>query len=195
MIKPKSRLTRIILIIILALLALLSVTAFSSCKSGDDNLEIFSPGNGKYEIRLNPGDWMDMSAQLEYYGDRIGIYNETAGIVLVVDCYPKTDFSDINNFMEFYKTSDIAKLRYEATEDKIIGGATDVAQKEIKGTGVKSGKRQEIRLKINGENAVGEFIYLEANNYFLAFSYTVFEKNFADAHKAANEALANLKIK
>lgn len=192
--------SRLVFIILAVSFVFLAAAGFSSCGKNDDkDREVFAPESGAYEIKLSPDDWSEVMISMVDAPDQLGLLNGTLSFILTVDGYKKSDLavleiSDINSFINFYKTFDSPKNMYTPTDTKTIGELKDISKKEIKGSAAKSGKLQEIYVKGTEFDAVSEFIYLESENHFFALSYLSFADKYAEAQTSVRDLITHLKI-
>ena len=115
-------------------------------------------------------------------------------MMIKIDCYSKSDLSslnvsDIDSFINFYKTFDYVKGIYENGQNTVADFVAFTAG-DMKNTALKSGKRQDISIKTtdsagNASGSTSEFIYLETAKYYLALSYGLPDVNLTDGVKNA----------
>ena len=185
--------TKILYLILIASILFI----ITSCGEEKITGESFGPEFDKYEFILDPDEWFELAM------DKFTLCHSPTGIMLSVDFFSKsTEFSDLNEFIDFYKDfDDSTKKLYGSELDSKVSDLTSVDEDIIKKSDVISGKRQKIQMQIpdeNGENAAGmiiEYIYLECENHFFAINYYASDEKFENGKKAADEAVSRLRIK
>ena len=167
-----------------------------SCGNGGNGREAFSPTSGIYEIMLKPGEW-SVGEEFESVSDKLNLVHDVSATLFYIECYKKSALSDIgvsdvNGFIEhkqFIESLAEPVDRGEYKRDDLI----DVAKKDMKGSAVRSGKRQTIYINSNIGEIIEEVVYFETGDYFFTMKYGTFADRFDAAQKGANEILAYLK--
>ena len=179
------------------------VTGFASCKSDPDKGRTpYSPRSGAYTLMLKP-EWQIMDSEnintLTLINSEL---NNNMAVTLKIDAYSKKDVanlnvSDVDSFINFYKTFDYVKGIYE-NDKNTVSDAVAIGAKDLKNTKIISGKRQEIHIK-NEENSANpnstsEFIYLETDKYYFAVSYGMPDDKLTDDVKnSINDAVFHIR--
>ena len=197
MIKTNFKLSKLICIILTAGFILSFMAVLQSCgNGGKEKRTAFTPPGGEYEIMLNPDVWSEVVVSADYSPDQIGLLNGTLSFMLIIDSYRKADLlflevSDINSFIDFYKTFEIPQTMYAPADGKTFGEIADIAAKDLSMSIFKSGKRQEIY----APERVCEFIYIETEAHYFAISYTSYEDKYAESQKAVIDLISHITIK
>jgi len=180
-------------IIVIACL-LTSALILPSCeKKAEENRTAFSPESGEYEIMLNPDEWTGANISEAFY-----LTHAASDTAVLIYCYDKVflayeEISDIDNFIAFWKII----TNQDAPDENIItknpGEFTDIDKKEIKGSVVKTGKRQKVYVNNkNAGNIINEFIYLETEKYFLTIVYGNLSEKFDASQIVANDIISHI---
>lgn len=172
---------------------LLCMICLNSCGS---NRISFSPEKGGYEIMLNEKSWEAMESQNIY--QLVLLYQDNPGLLLVIDYYPKEYMADLSvtdfdNFIKFYKTLEVIMNVYEG-ENNSVHELINVEKKDIKGSPVISGKRQQISIKNPDRESVTEYIFLETADYYFAMAYNANTEDIGKAQGVVNDVIKKLKV-
>jgi len=198
----QKTISRFISIILIISFIFISVSILSSCGKDDvdddEGKVAFAPPNREYEVMLDPAEWSEIMVSTEYSPDQLGLLNDKWSFILTIDFYRKADLvdfevSEMNSFIDFYKTFDTPKNMYTPDDSKRFGELTDVAENDIKGSIFKGGKRQEIYGQGEEVNIICQLVYLETENHYFALSYLCFEDKFDGGQKAVNDVISRLK--
>ena len=190
-------------IILTVILILISVMILPSCKKNDgQDRQPCSPAGGQFDIRLIPEEWTVLTLSFEQSLNQLGIFHNASETTFIINCYDKASLasekvSDINDFYDYYKTLGNENDSDESSgpeQTARTGDLVDVAKKDIGGSVVKTGKRQEFYTdNTNMGNFKSEIIYLETENYFITIAYGNLSEKFDASKKIANEIISNIK--